>query len=343
MGRTGQLTPVAIYEDVDIEGTICNRASLHNLSIMYETLGLYPEQKQKIWIYKANKIIPQIARAVKNDIPHDHILDSYPIFCPICGEETKLEKSENGVLNVICGNPHCEGKLENQIDHYLGKKGLDIKGISKMTIRKLIEWGWVQHTVDIYLLNTYRNMWIDKPGFGIASVDKILNAIKESQHNVVLSDYISAIGIPLVGKTIAKEITKYYTTWADFREAVGGDWTEFEGFGPEISKAINNFDYQEADMIAEQLEFAEARSKENKAAAAIKDKKFCATGKLQNFTRDSLKADIEAHGGKLVSSVTSATDYLITNTPDSGTSKNRDAQRLGVKIITEEEYLKMKS
>ena len=158
-----------------------------------------------------------------------------------------------------------------------------------------------------------------------------------------MENFLSAIGIPLVGRAIAKEIVKYYPTWGEFRAAVGGDWTEFEGFGPEISRSINNFDYTEADEVAGMLDFAPSEvQNEVTLAAAIKDKKFCATGKLQNFTRDSLKADIEAHGGKLVSSVTSTTDYLITNTPDSGTSKNKDAQRLGVKIITEEEYLKMK-
>jgi len=344
MGRTGVLTPVAIYTDTEIDGTICNRASMHNLSIMRETLGLYPEKSQPIWVVKQNQIIPQISRAQKNDIPHDHILDNgICTNCPICGEPTEIVESETGVLNIVCTNPSCMGKISNIADHYLGVKGLNVKGISKATLEKLIQWGWLKNIKDIYTLKEYREEWIKKPGFGIASVDKILNAIEESKHNVVLANYISAIGIPLVGRTVAKSIVNYYSSWKEFREAVGGDWTEFEGFGPEINNAINSFNFSIYDEIAGMLDFAQPEiQNEVTPTAALKDKKFCATGKLQNFTRNSLKADIEAHGGKLVSSVTSAIDYLITNTPNSGTSKNKDAQRLGVKIITEEEYLKMK-
>lgn len=347
MGRLGSLTPIAIFKPIEIDGTIIERASLHNLSILRETLGLYPEKDQKIWIAKMNMIIPQITKAIKNDIPHDHILNNgnpQLMFCPYCGELTKIIKSDSGVLNVVCGNQACAGKIENKIDHYLGKKGLDVKGISNMTLKKLIAWGWISKISDVYELKEYKNEWINKPGFGTVSVNKVLNAIEESKHNVNLTSFISAIGIPLVGKTIAKEITKYYNTWSDFKDAVGGDWTEFEGFGPEISKSINSFDYSEFDEIAGMLDFAplEVQS-EIISAAAIKDKKFCATGKLQNFSRDSLKTDIENYGGKLVSSVTSTTDYLITNTPDSNTQKNKDAQRLGVKIITEEEYLQMRN
>ena len=344
MGRTGILTPVAVFKPVDTGDSIIERASMHNLSIMRELLGRYPEQNQKIYVAKVNMIIPQVIRAeTRNDSFHDHILNNgICTTCPICGEPTEIVQSDSGVYNVICGNPSCEGKLENRIDHYLGKKGLNVKGISKMTIRKLIEWGWLNEIADIYRLSKYRSEWESKPGFGKASVNKIINAIETDGKQTQLESFMSAIGIPLVGKTIAKEICKYYNSWSDFREAVGGDWTEFEGFGPEISKAINNFDYTEADKIAGMLDFIQPEI-QNKVVptAAIKDKKFCATGKLQNFTRDSLKADIEAHGGKLVSSVTSVTDYLITNTPNSNTQKNKDAARLGVKVITEEEYIKL--
>lgn len=345
MGRTGVLTPVAICNPVEIDGTMIERCSLHNLSILRKTLGDYPEQNQSIWIVKRNSIIPQISRAIKNDILHDHVLSNGMItYCPCCGEPVKIKESDGGVLNAICDNPNCSGQLINKLDHYLGTKGLDVKGISKMTLEKLINWGWLNNIFDIYTLRIYQKEWINKPGFGQASVLKILDAIDNSKKDVDLVSFISALGIPLVGKAVAKEIIKYYDTWEDFRNAVGGDWTEFNGFGPEISKAINTFNYAEADQISKMFTFKQPMiQNEVSMAAAIKNKKFCATGKLKNFTRDSLKADIEAHGGKMVGSVTSATDYLITNTPDSGTAKNRDAQRLGVKIITEDEYLQLKS
>ena len=345
MGRTGVLTPVAVFKPVDTGDSIIERASMHNLSIMRELLGRYPEQKQKIWVVKQNMIIPQVSHSEKNNSFHDHILDNgICTICPICGEPTEIVQSDSGVYNVICGNLSCEGKLLNRVDHFLGIKGLNVKGISKATIGKLIDWGWINGLADIFRLEQHKTEWVSKPGFGKASVSKILDAINTEGRHSKLESFISAIGIPLVGKSISKEIVKYYPTWEEFRAAVGGDWIEFEGFGPEISRSINNFDYTEADEVAGMLDFAPSEiQNEVTSTAAIKDKKFCVTGKIQHFkNRDELKVDIESHGGKLVSSVTSKTDYLITNTPNSGTSKNKDAQRLGVKIITEEEYLKMK-
>ena len=351
VSRNGILTPVAVFDPIDLDGSVVERASLHNMSIMKEVLGETPYAGEKIWVIKSNMIIPQITKADKKD--YGDIIAAggvtvglggdYGVLCPICGGLTSIKVSESGVETLYCDNEECPGKLAQQIDHFCGKKGLDIKGISRKTIEKLIDWGWVNGITDIYELDKYKSDWIAKDGFGAASVGKILEAINNSMQHTELSSFISAIGIPLVGKTIAKEICKYYDSWNDFREAVGGDWTEFDGFGPEISKTINNFDYTEADKIAGMLAFEQSEvQSEVTPTAAIKDKKFCVTGKVIHFAnRDALKADIEAKGGKLVNSVTSKTDYLITNTPDSGTAKNRDAQRLGVKIITEEDYLKL--
>ena len=345
MGRTGVLTPVAVFKPVDDGISIIERASLHNISVMINILGERPYKGQKIWVFKANKIIPQLARAEQGT--GELIFDpTIATMCPICGKPVTIERSDSGVLNMVCGNPSCEGKLVNRIDHYLGIKGLNVKGISKKTLEKLIEWGWINGLRDIYKLNEHQVDWESRPGFGKASVSKILNAIDAEGRHTKLDSFIAAIGIPLVGASVAKEICKYYSTWSDFRDAVGGDWTEFEGFGPEISKAINSFDYTEADEIAGGLAFIQQEVQpEITPAAAIKDKKFCTTGKLISGmfkNRDALKADIEAHGGKLVSSVTATTDYLITNTPDSGTAKNKSAQALGVKIITEAEYIDMR-
>jgi DNA ligase (NAD+) len=346
MGRTGILTPVAVFKPVDDGVSTIERASMHNLSVMREILGRYPEQKQKIWVAKMNMIIPQITRAeYRNDTLHDHILDNgFCTRCPICDEPTEVVESESGVYNIICGNPSCEGKLLNRVAHYLGIKGLNVKGISKATIGKLIDWGWINELGDIYKLDGHKTEWISKEGFGVASVGKILNAINASIHGVQLSSFISALGIPLVGRTVAKEIVKYYPSWESFKTAIGGDWSQFEGFGPEISKAINNFDYSAADEIVKLFTWAEDQpSVEQTEAATIKDKIFCVTGKLENYTRDSIKAEIESLGGKVVGSISSKVNYLITNTPNSGTSKNKDATKLNIPIITEEEYIKMKS
>lgn len=347
VSRTGILTPVAVFNPVEIDGTIVERASLHNMSIMEELLGT-PYFGQHIWVIKSNMIIPQITKADKKEVSEilsagGALLDN-DVVCPICGSATKIITSDSGVKVLYCSNEECEGKLAQRIDHFCGKKGLDIKGLSRKTIEKLIDWDWINELGDIFKLEQYKTEWISKEGFGETSVWKILLSINAARSGAKMENFLSAIGIPLVGRTIAKEIVKYYPTWGEFREAVGGDWTEFEGFGPEISKAINSFDYIEADKIAEMLDFAQPEvQNEASQATAIKDKVFCVTGKVSQFkNRDELKADIEKNGGKLSSSVSSKTDYLITNTPDSGTAKNRDAQKLGVKIITEEEYIKMK-
>lgn len=344
MGRTGQLTPVAIYKPIDIDGSECSRASLHNLSVMNDTLGLYPYKGQSITIYKANEIIPQVGSADKNEdnIDWDNLIKL--TSCPICGGELEVQNN-NGVVTVWCGNPSCGGKLLNRVDHFLGIKGLNVKGISKATIGKLIDWGWINGLADIFRLEQHKTEWILKEGFGAASVGKILSAIASAKVSTSLESFISAIGIPLVGRTVSKEIVKYYDTWEDFRNAVGGDWTEFEGFGYEMSKAINSFNYSEADATAAMLVFQQPEVQTNAVqAAAIQGKAFCVTGKTKIFkNRAELQADIEKSGGRLVSSVTSKTDYLITNTPESGTAKNISAKKLGIPVITEEEYLNLKS
>ena len=344
IGRTGVLTPVAIFDPVEIDGTTIERASLHNFSVMTDIVGAHPYRGQKIKVVKMNMIIPQLVWADKNEenVNWDNLIKL--TSCPICGGSLEI-KDNNGVITVWCDNPSCEGKLINRVDHYCGKKGLDIKGLSIKTIGKLIDWGWINELKDIYGLAKYRTEWISKAGFGTASVDKILKAIDGARRCTSLEAFISAIGIPLVGRTVSKEIIKYYDTWEDFRSAVGGDWTTFDGFGPEISKAINSFNYSEADVIAAMLAFQQPEVQTNVAqAAAIQGKAFCVTGKITHFkNRAELQADIEKSGGRLVSSVTSKTDYLITNTPESGTAKNVSAKKLGIPVITEEEYLNLKS
>ena len=263
--------------------------------------------------------------------------------CPVCGGSTSIHASDAGVKVLYCDNDNCEGKLVNRIDHFCGKKGLDIKGLSKKTIEKLIDWGWLNSVIELFNLQTYRGDWISKSGYGAVSVDKILSAIEEGK-KTRLDAFISAIGIPLVGRTVAKEITKYYDTWDEFRAAIGGDWTAFEGFGPEISNAINKFDYTEADKVAEILTFEQPEVQETgEGTPAIKDKVFVITGKLQSYkNRDELKAEIESLGGKVTGSVSSKTDYLINNDVNSTSAKNQKAKSLGVKIISEDDYKKLK-
>lgn len=342
LGRTGVLTPVAIYESIIIDGAECSRASLHNISVMTDTLGRNPYKGQKIKIFKANEIIPQISWADtnENDIDWDNLIKI--TCCPVCGGSLEVEEN-NGIITLWCANPDCEGKLANRIDHFCSKKGLNIKGISKATIEKLVDWGWINELGDIFKLQERKTEWINKPGFGSASVDKLLSSIESARTNTDLASFISGIGISLVGRTVSKEIVKYYSTWEDFRNAVGGDWTEFDGFGPEISKAINNFDYTEADKVAGMLTFRipEVQTNEEKS---LNGKVFCITGKLTSGkwkNRDELKEYIQSLGGKVVGSMSANVNYLINNDATSSSAKNVSAKKLGIPIITEEEFIKI--
>ena len=357
VSRQGILTPVAVFEPIEIDGTIVERASLHNMSIMREILGDTPYCGQHVWVIKANQIIPQLTKAIKMD--YGDIIAAggcttglggdYGILCPICGGLTSIKTSESGVDVLYCENEECPGKLAQKIDHFAGKKGLNIKGISRKTIEKLIDWGWINDSIsELFDLQSHRTEWINKPGFGEASVDKILNAIEGAKSNTSLEAFIAGIGIPLVGRTVAKTIAKEFDSWQDFRDYVDTDdcfFDVFDGIGEEIDSSIKNFDYTDADKIAAKLAFMQDEPQEEVApAAAIKDKVFVITGKISHYkNRDELKAEIESLGGKVTGSVSSKTDYLICNDKNSTTGKSADAKKLGIPVITEEEYLTMKS
>lgn len=347
VSRNGVLTPVAVFEPIEIDGTAVEKSSLHNMSIMKEVLGKTPYCGEIVWVYKANQIIPQIAKANKMEygdiISHGGVTTGlggdYGVLCPVCGGLTSIHTSDSGVEILMCDNPTCEGKLAQRIDHFFGIKGLNVKGISRKTIEKLIDWGWVNSIKDIYHLHSHQMEWMSKEGFGKASVFKILDAIDEVGRHPSLESFISALGIPLVGKTVAKQIVKYYPTWEDFRAAVGGDWTEFDGFGPEINNAINNFDYTEADEIVAEVEFKQPEIQNNEVSATAAGLTFCITGKLKTYkNREEFKSHIESIGGKVVGSMSSKVNYLINNDSTSSSAKNKAAKDAGIPIITEEEF-----
>lgn len=352
MGRTGVLTPVAVYKDIEIDGAICNRANLHNLNIMDELLGVQPFIGQKIWVYKANQIIPQISKAEQLEYAEELMAAAWynstlnpPSICPLCLGETEIRESDSGTRELYCSNPQCSGKLVNKLDHFCGKKGLDIKGLSKATLEKLIDWGWVARAMDLFYLHQREHEWINKPGFGAKSVKKILDAIEEARHTT-LEKYLSAISIPLIGKTYARQLTEEFNTYWEFRSNVDAhcDFTLIPGFGPAMHEAIMNFDYTEADMMVERciIDFIEEEGELEKSGKSLEGKTFCVTGKVHHWkNRDELSAAVIAAGGKVTSSVSSKTDYLVNNDITSTSSKNLKAKELNIPIITEEELLSM--
>lgn len=339
MGRTGQLTPVAIYEDIDIDGTICNRASLHNLSIMEEQLYI-PYKGEKIWIAKMNMIIPQVVKKqwIANEYKPGENVFYPPEVCPICGESTSIHKDNDSKV-LYCDNPMCEGKLLNKLDHFCSKKGLDIKGLSKATLDKLIDWGWVENIKDIFTLFTHKEEWVKKQGFGVASVEKILSAI-DIASETTLDKIIAAAGIPEIGSRVAKDLASYYDSWTEFR--MDTDYTHIDGIGEIMNNNLLNFNYEDMDYIVAAYLDYQSISHNDENAKILDGKVFCITGKVNHFkNRAELQADIESKGGKVVSSMSNKVTHLINNDNTSTSSKNLAAQKANIPIITEEEYLEL--
>lgn len=339
--RNGILTPIAIFEPVELEGSIVSRASLHNITIMRELLGTFPWKGQALEIFKANMIIPQIASAEICISSDDNEFIHIPDKCPACGEPVKMEVSDTKVRTLICSNEKCSCRLINQLDHFCGKKGLDIKGLSKATLEKLIDWGWVETKLDIFKLHEHKSEWIKKAGFGEKSVSNILNAIEKAK-DVSLSQFIASLGIPLVGTTVSKLIEKKCITYIQFRDDVLNDsfsFANWDGIGPEINQALKTFDYTEADILnveAVRIYFAKA---DLIKATTLEGKRFAITGSI-GIGRSKLSEYIEKHGGTVTSSVSRKTDFLIANQPEDS-AKYKNAIAYGIKILTEDEVLKM--
>ena len=336
IGRTGVLTPVAVFNSINIDGTECSRASLHNMSILKEILHGFGWKGQQIKVFKANQIIPQISWAEDDDEYTKEYID-YPHICPICKGKTSIHNN-NGVEILMCDNSDCEGKILNRFVHFCSKKGLDIKGLSKATLEKLMDWGWINTYQDIFLLYQYKNKWINKAGFGEASVNKILNAIEEAK-STTLDRIIAAAGIPEIGSRVAKDLSNHYNSWNDFRNEK--DFLQYDGIGEVMNNNLLTFNYDDLNLDYTINRFLSIKN-ENKNDENVKTldgKTFCITGKVHIFkNRSELQKDIESKGGRVVSSMSSKVDYLINNDNASTSAKNIAAQKAGIPIITEEEY-----
>ena len=263
-----------------------------------------------------------------------------PIYCPYCTKETVI-KENNNVKTLWCTNKNCQGQLINRIEGFFSKKGLDIKGISKATIEKLIDWGWVNGIKDVFILDAHAEDWKKKAGFGEKSVMNIITSIREGC-NTDLESVISAAGIPLIGRTVARQIASIFNTYEDFRKAIGTfDFSEINGFGYEMNKSLKTFDYTELDYIVENY-LTIANKKEENKEQKLEGLTFVITGTLNNFkNRDELSNLIKSLGGKVTGSVSKNTNYLINNDIESTSAKNKKAKELGVKIINEESFISL--
>ena len=344
MGRTGILTPVAVFNPIQFDGSTIERASLHNYSVMDSLMGK-PYIGQEVQVFKANMIIPQIATAKKADPSDEKEWIPFPAACPVCGQPVAIKESETGIKNMVCTNPNCEGKLINRLDHFCGKKGLDIKGLSKATLEKLIDWGWLNNLSDVFRLVRHDVEWMQKPGFGEKSVLKILDSI-EAAKNTTLDAFISALGIPFIGKTVSKELTKYITSYEEFRLKAYSkfDFSCYEGFADSKTAAIWNYDFSEADRVYKYLTIVpiqNAEEEESDNPKSLAGITVVVTGKLTQYkNRAELQAAIEKAGGKVVGSVSKKTNYLINNDTTSNSSKNLTAKKLNIPIISENDFIK---
>ena len=342
MGRTGVLTPVAIFEPVDTGDSIIERASLHNVSIMKDLLWR-PYKGQSLMVCKMNDIIPQVVSAGREISPADFegLEFTIPTECPICGGRLEVV-CEVDTEVLMCTNEACEGKAINKLEHFCSKKGLDIKGLSKATLGKLMDWGWVKEPADLFTLVNHTKEWVQKPGFGPKSVENIMVAI-ETSRIPKLSSFICALGIPHVGKTLSAELVKYFDSYEEFKQAAqtGWDFTQIDGVAYEKASAIWNFDFTEADKVDA---FMLGYENDDPAVADsnLTSTTVVITGKLNNFkNRDELAKEIMNRGGKVVGSVSKNTNILINNDVNSTSSKNVSAQRLGIPIMTEEEFVNL--
>lgn len=352
-GKTGILTPVAIFDTIDIEGSKVSRASLHNVSVMNEILGR-SWKGQKIGVYKANMIIPAIRWAEQFDSSKfdDLVLDvSYiniPDKCPICGQPTKIVKDNNSEV-LVCTNDNCKGKLLGKLTHAASKNALNIDGLSESTIEKFINLGWLNSIEDIYYLSVHKNEMKTMDGFGKKSVEKLPASIEKSR-NTSLERFLYALSIPLLGKSVSQDIAKACNQSLDtFIGALmdGGKnaFTYIDGIGDALGKSIIGYWNKNGSKIIElskEFYFETPNIVLDEIPNTLQGKTFVVTGSVHHYkNRDELKADIVSHGGTVVGSVSSKTSYLINNDINSTSSKNQKAKSLNIPIILEEEFLSM--
>lgn len=346
MGRTGILTPTAVFKPIEIEDTIVERASLHNISIMKEIMGK-PWVGQHVGVIKSNLIIPQIRWAEQDD-EYTKIYIDIPHMCPICGQPTKIVKDNNSEV-LVCTNDNCNGKLLGKLSHAVSRDALNIDGLSEATIEKFINLGWLNSIQDIYHLSDHENEMKALDGFGKKSVDKLLASIEKSR-KTSLERFLYSLSIPLLGKSasmmMADSVDYDFDTFIDKMTIKGAEYFRYlPGVGDSLISSLNTYwknYYSEILQLANEFTFETQKSIMSETTNELENKTFVITGSVNHYqNRDALKADIEAHGGKVVGSVSSKVNYLINNDINSTSSKNQKAKSLNIPIISEDQFLSM--
>lgn len=333
--RTGIIAPVAIFDKIDLDGALTTRATLHNLSIIEQLeLGI----GDTITVYRSNMVIPK----VYDNLTRSNTL-TIPTTCPCCGEPTEIKYTDNSKV-LMCTNPNCAAKKLAQFTHFVSRKAMNIDGLSEKTLELLISHGFLHNYKDIYHLKEYKNKITQLPGMGAKSVDKLLDSIEKSR-DVTLDRFITALGIPNVGSSAAKAISKQFG--GDHYKFVmalsnGYDFTQISDFGEITNKSLHDW-WDSKDEMVELLPMEMNFIVEEETTVSdnpFVGKTLVVTGKLNHFTRDFINEKIASLGAKAAGSVSKKTDFLITNEA-SGSSKYKKAVELGIPVISEEEFLNM--
>lgn len=335
MGRTGVLTPTAIFEPVEIDGTEIERASLHNVSVMHNILGDTPHKGQTVYVAKMNMIIPQIVDADKEFSLHFNL--SYPQHCPICNGKTEI-RMDNDSKILVCTNENCKGKLLGRMSNFVSKEGMNIEGLSKKTLEKLIDIGMLTSYRDIYDLKDKKAILISLDGLGKKKVEKLLQEIEKSK-NVSLKNFLVALGIPGIGLSGCKKLSELFEgSYERFRDSMnnGVKIDSLEDFGPAAQASVSDFWDSNKDEIEKLSSLMVWNNQETKCRKDFSGMTFVITGNLEKFSnRKELVDFIELRGGRVSGSVSKNTTYLVNNDLESTSSKNKKAKDLGVKIIQE--------
>ena len=337
--RTGLINPVAVFEPVELDGTTVSRASVHNISIM-EALEL--GAGDRITVYKANMIIPQIA----DNLTRSGVRD-IPEVCPVCGGQTEVRRI-NDVKSLYCTNPDCQAKKIKSFTLFTSRDALNIAGLSEATLEKFIGVGMIHEYADIFHLDRHQEEIVEMDGFGQKSYDNLIAAAEKASHTT-LPRMVYGLGVAGIGLANAKMICRHFKNdFEAMRHATVEELVEIDGIGEVLAQAWTAFfsdgkNNAIVDHLLAELTF-EAEDEESSEGAdeAFAGMNFVITGSLEHFkNRKELQELIERRGGKVTGSVTSKTNYLINNDVASSSSKNKKARELGVPILSEEEFLKL--
>ena len=333
--RTGLINPVAVFDPVELEGTTVSRASVHNISIMRELqLGI----GDRITVYKANMIIPQIAENLtkSGELP-------IPDTCPACGQSTEIRRV-NEVESLYCTNPDCPAKKIKAFALFASRDAMNIDGLSEATLEKFIARGFIHDFGDIFEISRHREEIVTMEGFGEKSFENLMASLEKARETT-LAKVIYSLGIANIGLANAKVICRHFDDDLEkIRHADEEEVSSIDTIGPVIARSLTEYfaDLENNRKLDHLMSHLAIKKEEKKGEQIFQNMNFVITGSLEHFdNRNQAKELVESLGGKVTGSVTKKTNYLINNDTTSNSSKNKKARELGIPVISEEEFLKL--